>query len=111
MVAQLFPSPHGKGEARTAFATSSSCHSASESILLRGIVTLRKPAIGFIFVTLALDILGIGLIIPILPRLVEEFQGGDVAAASHTVGLLTALYALMQFLFAPMLGSLSDRFG
>jgi DHA1 family tetracycline resistance protein-like MFS transporter len=74
-------------------------------------VTPRKPAIGFIFATLALDILGIGLIIPILPRLVEEFQGGDIAAASHTVGLLTALYALMQFLFAPLLGSLSDRFG
>jgi DHA1 family tetracycline resistance protein-like MFS transporter len=82
-----------------------------DSILLRGIVTFRKPALGFIFVTLALDILGIGLIIPILPRLVEQFQGGNVAAASHTVGLLTALYALMQFLCAPLLGSLSDRFG
>jgi DHA1 family tetracycline resistance protein-like MFS transporter len=74
-------------------------------------VTPRKPAIGFIFVTLALDILGIGLIIPILPRLVEQFHGGDFASASHTVGLLTALYALMQFLCAPLLGSLSDRLG
>lgn len=71
----------------------------------------RKPALGFIFVTLALDILGIGLIIPILPRLVEHFEGGNVAAASNTVGLLAALYALMQFLFAPLIGSLSDRFG
>src|SRR3989449_2975440 len=77
----------------------------------RATMTPRKPAIGFIFVTLALDILGIGLIIPILPRLVESFKGGDVAAASGTVGLLAALYALMQFLCAPLLGSLSDRFG
>lgn len=71
----------------------------------------RKPALGFIFVTLALDIIGIGLIIPILPKLVENFQGGDVVAASHTFGWLAALYSLMQFIFAPLLGSLSDRFG
>ena len=71
----------------------------------------RKPAVAFVLVTLFLDILGIGLIIPILPRLVQDLQGGDVAAASHTVGWLAALYSLMQFLFAPMLGSLSDRFG
>lgn len=71
----------------------------------------RKAAIGFIFVTLFLDILGIGLIIPILPRLIESLQGGNVSAASHTVGLLASLYSLMQFLCAPVLGSLSDRFG
>ena len=71
----------------------------------------RKPALGFIFVTLVLDVLGIGLIIPILPKLVESFHGGSVTAASHTYGLLAALYSLMQFLFAPLLGSLSDRFG
>jgi DHA1 family tetracycline resistance protein-like MFS transporter len=51
------------------------------------------------------------LIIPILPRLVESFQGGDVAAASKTVGMLAALYSLMQFVCAPILGNLSDRFG
>jgi len=71
----------------------------------------RKPALSFIFVTLVLDILGIGLIVPILPKLVQSFQGGDVEAASHTFGWLTALYSLMQFIFAPVLGSLSDRFG
>ena len=71
----------------------------------------RKPALVFIFVTLTLDILGIGLIIPILPRLVEAFEGGDIAQASTTVGLLASLYALMQFVFAPVLGSLSDRVG
>ncbi len=71
----------------------------------------RKPALGFIFITVVLDVLGIGLVIPILPKLVESFEGGSIAAASHTFGLLAALYALMQFLCAPMLGSLSDLFG
>lgn len=71
----------------------------------------RKPALVFIFFTLFLDIFGVGLVIPILPKLVESLQGGNVAAASHTVGALAALYALMQFVFAPVLGSLSDRFG
>jgi DHA1 family tetracycline resistance protein-like MFS transporter len=74
-------------------------------------VKTRNAAIGFIFVTLFLDILGIGLIIPILPRLIESLQGGNVAAASHTVGTLAALYSLMQFVCAPVLGCLSDRFG
>ena len=70
-----------------------------------------KPAIIFIFITLFLDIFGIGVIVPVLPKLVEELQGGNVQAAAHSVGLLSALYALMQFLFSPVLGSLSDRFG
>ena len=70
-----------------------------------------KPGLGFILVTLVLDILGIALIIPILPRLIESFEGGSVTEASNTYGLLSALYSLMQFLFAPLLGSLSDRFG
>jgi DHA1 family tetracycline resistance protein-like MFS transporter len=73
-------------------------------------MTARKPALAFIFVTLALDILGIGLIVPILPKLIEYFRG-DPASASGTLGWLASLYALMQFLFAPLLGSLSDRFG
>lgn len=71
----------------------------------------RKPAILFIFVTLVLDIIGIGLIIPILPELVKQFQHGNVAAASHTFGVLAALYSVMQFIFSPVLGALSDRFG
>src|SRR5688500_3120002 len=71
----------------------------------------RKPALGFIFVTLLLDIIGVGLIIPILPRLIEKLVGGDTGDASRMFGLFTALYALMQFIFAPILGSLSDRFG
>src|SRR5436190_1616959 len=71
----------------------------------------RKPALGFIFVTLVLDILGIGLIVPILPKLVESFEHGNLADASATYGTLAALGAFMQFLFAPLLGNLSDRFG
>lgn len=74
-------------------------------------MTSRKPALSFIFFTLALDILGIGLIVPILPRLVEQLQGDNIAAASSAFGFLAALYSLMQFLCAPLLGSLSDRFG
>jgi DHA1 family tetracycline resistance protein-like MFS transporter len=74
-------------------------------------MSARKPALSFIFITLTLDILGIGLIVPILPKLIEQYQGGNVAAASSSYGLLYALYALMQFLFAPLIGSLSDRFG
>lgn len=70
-----------------------------------------KPAIIFIFITLFLDIFGIGVIIPVLPKLVVQLQGGNVQAAAHAVGWLGALYALMQFVFSPVLGSLSDRFG
>ena len=71
----------------------------------------RRPAVAFVLVTLFLDVLGVGLIIPILPRLIEELSGGNLSSASHTFGLLAALYSLMQFVCAPILGSLSDRFG
>ncbi|TAK95477.1 MAG: MFS transporter, partial [Verrucomicrobia bacterium] len=74
-------------------------------------MSARKPALAFIFVTLFLDIFGMGLIIPILPKLIEQLSGGNVAAASHTYGLLISVAGLMQFLCAPLLGSLSDRFG
>ena len=68
----------------------------------------RKPALGFIFVTVVLDILGIGLIVPILPKLVKELQGGVTNEAAYIYGLLVAIYSLMQFVFAPLLGNLSD---
>jgi DHA1 family tetracycline resistance protein-like MFS transporter len=71
----------------------------------------RKPALIFIFITLFLDILGIGLVVPILPKLVEEMAGGGIDRASYLYGWLVGLYALMQFLFAPVIGNLSDRFG
>jgi MFS transporter, DHA1 family, tetracycline resistance protein len=58
-----------------------------------------------------IDMLGIGLAFPVLPRLIEEFEGGDVSRASYIYGALAAAYSLMQFLLAPLLGALSDRFG
>ncbi|MFT4551289.1 MAG: DHA1 family tetracycline resistance protein-like MFS transporter [Verrucomicrobiales bacterium] len=71
----------------------------------------RKPAITFIFITLVLDVIGFGLIVPILPKLITEFHGGSASSAAFTYGALLAVYSAMQFVFAPLLGSLSDRFG
>ena len=71
----------------------------------------RNPAIGFIFITLVIDVLGIGLIIPILPTLIRGFTGGDLSTASQYSGWLMASYAIMQFFFSPVLGGLSDQFG
>ncbi|MCB0082870.1 MAG: TCR/Tet family MFS transporter [Caldilineaceae bacterium] len=71
----------------------------------------REAGLGFIFVTLLLDILGIGLIVPVLPKLIESFTNNNIESASSVYGIMVAIYALMQFIFAPILGSLSDRYG
>jgi DHA1 family tetracycline resistance protein-like MFS transporter len=71
----------------------------------------RQASLGFVFVTLFLDIMGLGLIIPVLPKLIANFTSNDIAAAASTYGFMVAIYALMQFIFAPVLGNLSDRFG
>jgi DHA1 family tetracycline resistance protein-like MFS transporter len=71
----------------------------------------RQAAILFILITLFLDILGIGIIIPILPELVTELSGGDTTSASRVYGMIGSTYALTQFFCAPVLGALSDRFG
>ena len=71
----------------------------------------RRAAFVFIFITVALDSLALGVIIPVLPKLVLEFEGGDTASAAAWVGLFGTVYAAMQFFFAPLLGALSDRFG
>ncbi len=71
----------------------------------------RKPALGFIFITLVLIVLGFSIIIPVLPDLVKDFEGGDVAHGSWAYGWLIGTYAAAQFISAPILGSLSDRFG
>lgn len=71
----------------------------------------RQPAVGFIFVTLVLSVVGFGLLIPVLPALVKEFQGGSVSDGAHAYGWIISTYALMQFVGAPIMGSLSDRFG
>lgn len=71
----------------------------------------RKPALGFIFVTLLIDITGWGIIIPVVPALIMEISGGTISDASSYGGWLIAAYAIMQFLCAPIVGALSDRFG
>ncbi|GGM02800.1 TCR/Tet family MFS transporter [Deinococcus aerophilus] len=70
----------------------------------------RPAALIFILITALIDIMGIGLIIPVLPGLVKDLAGSEVAGA-RDIGLLTAAYAVMQFVFAPILGTLSDRYG
>jgi DHA1 family tetracycline resistance protein-like MFS transporter len=71
----------------------------------------RKPAVGFIFVTLVLLMVGVGIIIPVLPDLVTQFKGGSIADGSLYYGSLVGVFAAMQFISSPILGSLSDRFG
>lgn len=71
----------------------------------------RKAALGFIFVTVLVDVIGFGIIIPVVPALIQQLTGGDISAASSYGGWLMFAYAIMQFLFAPVLGNLSDRYG
>jgi len=71
----------------------------------------RGAAVIFIFVTILLDTLALGLIIPVLPKLIESFVNNDTASAARIFGLFGTAWALMQFLFSPILGALSDRFG
>ncbi len=74
--------------------------------------TNRKAAMGFIFITLLIDVTGFGLIIPVMPQLIEQLLGvSDISKASEYGGWLTFAFAGMQFLFAPVLGNLSDKYG
>jgi DHA1 family tetracycline resistance protein-like MFS transporter len=76
-----------------------------------GAASARRGAVAFIFVTILLDMLALGVIMPILPKLVESFVGNDTAHAARIFGLFGTAWALMQFVFSPVLGALSDRFG
>jgi DHA1 family tetracycline resistance protein-like MFS transporter len=71
----------------------------------------RPAAFVFIFVTILLDMLSLGVVIPVLPKLVVDFMGGDTAIGAEMFGLFATAWALMQFLFSPLQGALSDRFG
>ena len=71
----------------------------------------RKAALTFIFVTVLIDMLAFGMIIPVLPLLVQDFVGGNAAQAAKMYGLFGTAWALMQFIFSPVQGSLSDHFG
>ncbi|MGH6793676.1 MAG: MFS transporter [Methylocella sp.] len=72
---------------------------------------VRAAAVLFIFVTVALDMVALGVIAPVLPKLIIEFEGGDVAGAASVAGVFGFSWAFMQFLFQPILGAVSDRFG
>jgi DHA1 family tetracycline resistance protein-like MFS transporter len=74
-------------------------------------VKSQKAALGFIFLTLLIDVTGLGIIIPVLPKLIEELIHNNISMASRYAGWLTFAYAIMQFLFSPFLGNLSDKFG
>jgi len=71
----------------------------------------RRRAFSFIVLSLTLDAMGIGLILPVLPDLLAEVNASTIGAAAVWGGILTTSFAVMQFLFGPALGSLSDRFG
>ncbi|MGJ0392065.1 MAG: TCR/Tet family MFS transporter [Methylocystis sp.] len=71
----------------------------------------REAAFIFILVTVALDMLALGVMIPVLPKLIAQFEGGDLRSAAQVVGLFGFAWAAMQFVFQPVLGALSDHFG
>jgi len=73
--------------------------------------TAGKAALSFIFVMVVLDIMAIGIIIPVLPRLIESMAGGNTARAAEIFGIFGTAWGLMQFVFSPVLGALSDRYG
>lgn len=74
-------------------------------------MTARTPAVAFILVTVALDVIAFGIIAPVLPQLIQQFENGDASRAAETYGVFATAWALMQFVFSPLLGMLSDRFG
>ena len=71
----------------------------------------KSAAIGFIFITMLIDITGWGIIIPVIPKLIKELIHGDISEAAKYGGWLTFAYAITQFMFAPLIGNLSDKFG
>lgn len=71
----------------------------------------KQAALGFIFITLLIDVTGFGIIIPVLPKLITQLIHGDLSDASRIGGWLLFAYSLMQFVFAPILGNLSDKYG
>ncbi len=74
-------------------------------------MSTRKAAIGFIFVTLLIDVIGWGIIIPVMPGLITQMEGVDTGHASSLNGWMLFAFSLTQFLFAPLVGNLSDKYG
>ena len=71
----------------------------------------RSAAMGFIFLTIFIDVLGLGIIIPVMPELLKTLGHVDISTASRYNGWLTFVYASMQLVFASIMGNLSDRYG
>ncbi len=71
----------------------------------------REAALGFIFITLLIDITGFGIVIPVFPKLIQHLIHGDLSQASRYSGWLLAIYSIMQFIFSPVIGNLSDKYG
>lgn len=71
----------------------------------------RTSGLGFIFIVLLIDILGIGILVPILPEFIAHLTRHSLSASARDYGFLLALYGAMQFLFSPLMGTLSDRYG
>ena len=75
------------------------------------VATPNRSALTFIFITVVLDMLALGIIVPVLPKLVVNFLSGDTARGAEIYGLFGTVWALMHFMFSPLTGLLSDRFG
>lgn len=71
----------------------------------------KSAAVGFIFITMLIDVIGLGIIIPVIPKLLLELSGVGISEAALIGGWLAFAYAFTQFLFAPIIGNLSDQFG
>lgn len=71
----------------------------------------KNAALGFIFITLLIDVIGLGIIIPVMPKLITELTGDSLGNAARHGGWLMFVYAFFQFIFAPIIGGLSDQFG
>jgi len=75
------------------------------------VITRTRAAFVFIFITVLLDMISFGIIIPVFPQLILKLQGGDMAGAAAIFGVFGTAFALMQFIFSPVQGALADRFG
>jgi len=75
----------------------------------------KQAAVGFIFITILIDVIGFGIIIPVVPQLLQDFyhitDRTNVGPIAKPLFFLTSIYAVMQFIFAPIFGSLSDQYG
>ena len=89
------------------------CTETSKDSRLNALSTsgARKAALAFIFVTVLIDVIAFGVIIPVLPHLVQEMVGGDLSTAAYWTGVFAFAFSVVQFFCTPIQGALSDRFG